>query len=419
MADFEARKANLRLMKARKKAGPASSEASEFVAMKLVPAPAPGSMIKPHEGEHKRQLKAARAELSRLKLGALQKKASAAGVDGDKLEAALDADAPKEEVITLLLELMVPEVADDGDTAAAEAKRVKELTAELSAMKLSALQKRAMLEGLDVDVIGNALDSDTPKTTLVQVIVVASSNASESVTGEQLCAQLMQLKVSELLQRARTAGVEQEVLDETADSNDQKGVLVSLVLETAFAAASTSASRANQKVAEENLWTELQALKVSELLKRARAVGIDQEAIDDAADCENQKQALASLLLDAEMGEQPKPQPQLLPLPPPGLGLAQSPKPTARPHFRAHDQNSSAKDNGFFMLSYQWDDQPLVIEVRKALQAHGLTCWMDIDGGMKRDIFDSMAEGVQGATCIVPFMTQKYQISGKSACLSI
>lgn len=37
--------------------------------------------------------------------------------------------------------------------------------------------------------------------------------------------------------------------------------------------------------------------------------------------------------------------------------------------------------------------------------------WMDIDGGMKSDIYDSMAEGVQGAACVICFMTQAYQDS--------
>ena len=36
---------------------------------------------------------------------------------------------------------------------------------------------------------------------------------------------------------------------------------------------------------------------------------------------------------------------------------------------------------------------------------------MDIDGGMKSDIYDSMAEGVQGAACVICFMTQEYQDS--------
>ena len=35
----------------------------------------------------------------------------------------------------------------------------------------------------------------------------------------------------------------------------------------------------------------------------------------------------------------------------------------------------------------------------------------DIDGGMKTDIYEGMAEGVQGAAVVVPFMTSKYQAS--------
>ena len=36
---------------------------------------------------------------------------------------------------------------------------------------------------------------------------------------------------------------------------------------------------------------------------------------------------------------------------------------------------------------------------------------MDVSGGMGSDIYDSMAEGVQGACCIVAFLTQQYQDS--------
>ena len=62
-------------------------------------------------------------------------------------------------------------------------------------------------------------------------------------------------------------------------------------------------------------------------------------------------------------------------------------------------------------LSYQWDVQPQVVEVKKLLNDKNVKCWMDIDGGMKSDIYDSMAEGVQGAACVVCFMTQAYHDS--------
>ena len=62
-------------------------------------------------------------------------------------------------------------------------------------------------------------------------------------------------------------------------------------------------------------------------------------------------------------------------------------------------------------LSYQWDVQDQVKEVKGLLHERKVKCWMDIDGGMKSNIYDSMAEGLQGAACVFCFMTQAYQDS--------
>jgi hypothetical protein len=71
---------------------------------------------------------------------------------------------------------------------------------------------------------------------------------------------------------------------------------------------------------------------------------------------------------------------------------------------------SAILDERHAMLSYNWDNQDDVRKVRAALEAEGVRCWMDIDH-MKSDIYDSMAEGVQGAACVICFMTQAYQES--------
>ena len=55
--------------------------------------------------------------------------------------------------------------------------------------------------------------------------------------------------------------------------------------------------------------------------------------------------------------------------------------------------------------------QPRVAEVRKLLAARSVPVWMDIDNGMELDIYDSMAIGVQKAACVIPFMTEKYEVS--------
>jgi hypothetical protein len=45
------------------------------------------------------------------------------------------------------------------------------------------------------------------------------------------------------------------------------------------------------------------------------------------------------------------------------------------------------------MISYQWDDQELVLKVREHFRLLGIPTWMDVDGGMRSNIYDSMAQG--------------------------
>lgn len=68
-------------------------------------------------------------------------------------------------------------------------------------------------------------------------------------------------------------------------------------------------------------------------------------------------------------------------------------------------------DGKHAMLSYQWNVQEEVKKIEEMLKKRNVKCWMDIDGGMKNDIYDSMAEGVQDAVCLICFMTQAYQDS--------
>eukprot|EP00457_Paulinella_chromatophora_P001651 gb/GEZN01001653.1/.p1 GENE.gb/GEZN01001653.1/~~gb/GEZN01001653.1/.p1 ORF type:complete len:888 (+),score=95.88 gb/GEZN01001653.1/:27-2666(+) len=78
---------------------------------------------------------------------------------------------------------------------------------------------------------------------------------------------------------------------------------------------------------------------------------------------------------------------------------------------RKHAQVSKPPKEKHVMLSYNWDIQPLVKRVYHALVAKGVPVWLDIMGGMKGNINLAMANAVENAGCIVPFMTQKYQDS--------
>merc|ERR1719272_1902147 len=68
-------------------------------------------------------------------------------------------------------------------------------------------------------------------------------------------------------------------------------------------------------------------------------------------------------------------------------------------------------DGKHAFLSYQWDVQEQVKEIKEILNERNVKCWMDVDGGMKSNIYDSMAEGLQSAACVICFMTQAYQDS--------
>ena len=59
--------------------------------------------------------------------------------------------------------------------------------------------------------------------------------------------------------------------------------------------------------------------------------------------------------------------------------------------------------------------QEQVKEAHALLRKKGVPVWMDVDGGMQADIYDSMAEGVQNAAVLVCFMTKKYQESKNCA----
>ena len=62
------------------------------------------------------------------------------------------------------------------------------------------------------------------------------------------------------------------------------------------------------------------------------------------------------------------------------------------------------------MLSYQWGSQPEVLQVKERLEKDGFDVWMDLDE-MQGNIFQKMAEGVEGASLMVICMSSKYETS--------
>ncbi|KAL5013584.1 hypothetical protein ScPMuIL_007854 [Solemya velum] len=73
-------------------------------------------------------------------------------------------------------------------------------------------------------------------------------------------------------------------------------------------------------------------------------------------------------------------------------------------------RHSLDSDTGHVMISYQWNDQHILIRVRDELRANGFKVWMDIDD-MGGSTLQAMADAVEKASVILICMSQKYKDS--------
>ena len=67
-------------------------------------------------------------------------------------------------------------------------------------------------------------------------------------------------------------------------------------------------------------------------------------------------------------------------------------------------------DNKHVMISYQWDAQKSMIQLKTQLQAQGYKVWMDIDE-MGGSTLESMARAVENASVVLVCVSQKYKES--------
>ncbi|XP_078697350.1 uncharacterized protein LOC144925267 [Branchiostoma floridae x Branchiostoma belcheri] len=70
----------------------------------------------------------------------------------------------------------------------------------------------------------------------------------------------------------------------------------------------------------------------------------------------------------------------------------------------------SWKQKDHVMLSYQWDHQQIVKQIKTVLESNGYKVWMDIEQ-MGGSTFDAMAKAVEGAAVVLICMSRKYKDS--------
>ena len=62
------------------------------------------------------------------------------------------------------------------------------------------------------------------------------------------------------------------------------------------------------------------------------------------------------------------------------------------------------------MISYQWDHQKILIDLRNALLKAGYKVWMDIDQ-MGGTTLEAMANAVEGANLVLMSVSKRYKNS--------
>ena len=267
--------------------------------------------------------------------------------------------------------------------------------AVLTGMKLSALKKRARQAGVEEEKLEEADDADDIKAAVIALILEAARGAEAAQMREELAG----MKLSALKKRAKQAGVDEEKLEEADDADDIKAAVIDLIL----AQSDGAAVEASHDEALRQLREELGAMKLSKLKKRAREVEVGEGQLEEADDAEDIKAAVIELIVGRARED---------------ISSASKPATGIMPHHGGSTCTSGTTDEMITLfgtkhaiLSYQWDVQEEVKMVQDLMKAKGVPTWMDIDGGMETDIYDSMAKGIQNAAVCIPFMTEKYHDS--------
>jgi hypothetical protein len=383
------------------------------------------------------RIAALRTELLQLRPRSLRARAREMGVDEDTVEDSLDADDVAASLITAICDHFErgERTAIDDDATQAKAAAAA-AAAELQAMGLGALQKRALTAGLHADAVADALDDPEPKAALIRQLLDVAAESSvrlqaEAVEAEAeaeaaLHAELGSLRLGGLQKRALASGVEPELLSDALDSGDPHLAVVKLILQQrrrqrdSQAAVTAAAVAAEQWQREQALRAELQPLGLGRLQRRAAALGVSEDAVEQALDADDAKQALMQLLISSDSTPASTPAPAPAPAPAGKKSTRPHHQPASQGHHGAVTKVPLSSSYGghitlpggrHIMLSYQWAYQEIVTRARRHLQASGFDVWQDVAGGMQNDIFDSMAEGVSGAAVILAFLAPSYQRS--------
>jgi hypothetical protein len=243
---------------------------------------------------------ALRQELSGLKLKALKSRARELGVSEEALEDAEDED----DVYAAIVVLCIEATTLDEDTGTGEAA----LQAELAPLKLKALKERARAVGVSDDALADADDADDVKRSVMDLIMVmnleavtqgsAAATATSVYTPADYSAATA---VRKKLKDMRLKDLRKKAKDLGVDEDTLEDALDADDSKAAVIAliidASEAADRDVKQCPQKELLLELQGLRLKELRKRARDAGVDADSLEDTTDSDDPKAAVIELLM--------------------------------------------------------------------------------------------------------------------------
>ena len=109
-----------------------------------------------------------------------------------------------------------------------------ELREELGALRLMALHRRAGAEGVDAAELDAAMETASPKAALIDLIVAASSSKDQE-RDAAMRRELAEMKLMTLHQRALDDGIAEEKVEVAMESDSPKVRLTELIMQEAWA----------------------------------------------------------------------------------------------------------------------------------------------------------------------------------------
>ncbi len=168
-----------------------------------------------------------------------------------------------------------------------------ELLAELGAMKMRALQRRAEELGVEDEKLE---DAEEKSAVIALIVARLDEQAAEAKRIATLRDELVGMKMRALQRRAEELGVEDEKLEEA----EEKSEVIALIM--AAMPAPSAAIDADEKATKleaarlARLRDELDGLKLRALQRRAAELGVD----DDALDAAEEKSSVIDLIMAKE-----------------------------------------------------------------------------------------------------------------------